>query len=323
MTDIWRIRNPKAKQYTFRQKHVSGFLQRRLDYFFISNTIQEFILDTDIIPAISSDHSPILISFSKEKQHSKSSGFWKFNNSLLSDNIFKKKLKQHIQNIESDNELSNDPQIKWEFLKYQIRKFTIRFSKTRAKEEPKQRDELETTLKSLEKNLSTGENQCLYDKCKRDLEEIYDNIAEGTHIRSRCQWYEEGEKSSKFFLNLEKLNGTRSQIRKIIVNDQEIVDPNKVLNEIRIFYESLFRKGDSKPPSQINDFLDKVQLPKLNITESNECDNELSEKELYISLMSMQKNKSPGNDGLTKEFFCSFLGRHKRCFFKFMSYSKT
>ena len=158
LTDIWRIRNPKANQYAFRQNHVSGFLQRCLDYFFISNNIQEFILDTDIIPAISSDHSPILISFSKEKQHSKSSGFWKFNNSLLSDNIFKEKLKQHIQNIESDNELSNDPQVKWEFLKYQIRKFTIRFSKTHAKEERKQRDELETTLKSLEKNLSTGEN---------------------------------------------------------------------------------------------------------------------------------------------------------------------
>ena len=85
MTDIWRIRNPKAKQYTFRQKRLSGFLQRRLDYFFISNTIQKFILDTDIIPIISSDHSPILISFSKEKQNNKSSGFWKFNNALLCD----------------------------------------------------------------------------------------------------------------------------------------------------------------------------------------------------------------------------------------------
>ena len=66
LTVIWRIRNPKAKQYTFRQKHVSGFLQGCLDYFFISNNIQEFILDTDIIPTISSDHSPNLISFSKD-----------------------------------------------------------------------------------------------------------------------------------------------------------------------------------------------------------------------------------------------------------------
>ena len=33
----------------------------------------------------------------------------------------------------------------------------------RAKEERTQRDKLETTLKSLEKNFSTEENQCLYD----------------------------------------------------------------------------------------------------------------------------------------------------------------
>ena len=71
------------------------------------------------------------------------------------------------------------------------------------------------------------------------------------------------------------------------------------------------KKGDSKPPSQINDFLDKVQLPKLNITEINESDNDLSEKELYISLMSMQNNKSLGNDAL----IISFLRRYKRCFF--------
>ena len=176
----------------------------------------------------------------------------------------------------------------------------------RVNEERKQREELEATLKLLEKNLLIEENQCLYNKCKQDLKEIYDSIAEGICIRSRCQWHEKGEKSSKFFLNLEKFNGMQSQIRKIIVNDQEITDPNIILNEIRNFYESLFKKGDSKRPSKINDFLDKVQLPKLNITEINDCNDELSEKELYISLMSMQNNKSPGNDGLTKKFFVTF-----------------
>ena len=121
---------------------------------------------------------------------------------------------------------------------------------------------------------------------------------EGICIRSRCQWYEEDEKSSKFFLNLEKYNGTQDQIFKITVNDQETTDPNKILNEIRNFYESLFKKGDSKSPSQVNNFFDKFQLPKLIITEINECDNELSKKELHISLMSMHNNKSPRNDVL-------------------------
>ena len=62
----------------------------------------------------------------------------------------------------------------------------------------------------------------------------------------------------------------QSQVRKIIVNDQERTDPSEILNEIRSFYESLFKKSDSKPPLQFNDFIDKVQLLKLNITEINE-----------------------------------------------------
>ena len=36
----------------------------------------------------------------------------------------------------------------------------------------------------------------------------------------------------------------QSQISKIIVNDQEITDPNIKLNEIRNFCESLFKTGD-------------------------------------------------------------------------------
>ena len=82
LIDIWKIRNPKAKQYTFWEKYASEFLHRRLDYFFIFNNIQEFILDTGIILATPSDYSPISISISKEKQNNKSSGFWKFNISL-------------------------------------------------------------------------------------------------------------------------------------------------------------------------------------------------------------------------------------------------
>ena len=31
---IWRVRNRKSKQFTITQQHSSGFIQRRLDYFF-------------------------------------------------------------------------------------------------------------------------------------------------------------------------------------------------------------------------------------------------------------------------------------------------
>ena len=42
------------------------------------------------------------------------------------------------------------------------------------------------------------------------LEEIYDIKANGVKIRSKCDWYEYGEKSSKLFLNLENCSESNS-----------------------------------------------------------------------------------------------------------------
>ena len=50
----------------------------------------------------------------------------------------------------------------------------------------------------------------------------------------------------------------------------------------------------------------KIRFVRFNVIEVNECNNQLSEKELYMSLMNMQNNKSPGNNGLTKELFVTF-----------------
>ena len=67
LCDIWRIRNKKVKQFTFTQQHSSGFIQRRLDYFFISNGLQKFASTTDILTPISTNDSPVLFSLQREK----------------------------------------------------------------------------------------------------------------------------------------------------------------------------------------------------------------------------------------------------------------
>ena len=51
---------------------------------------------------------------------------------------------------------------------------------------------------------------------------LFMRTAEGLKIRSKCQWYEEGEKSTKFFLNLEKKQSIKALVRKLEVNRKEI-----------------------------------------------------------------------------------------------------
>ena len=135
LIDIWRIRNPFSKRYTFRKNHFSGYIQRRLDYIFVSNTLQESLQQTSILPSFCSDHSPILVSYNKPTEISMGKNFWKFNSSLVQDETFVLKLKEHIKHVKTSfhSNFENNEHFKWEFLKYEIRKFTIGYSKNKAK----------------------------------------------------------------------------------------------------------------------------------------------------------------------------------------------
>ena len=79
--------------------------------------------------------------------------------------------------------------MKWGFLKYEIRKFTIDYSKTAAKIRKKHKIDLEQKLKNLENNLNSEENKKFYNHYKNQLDTIYDHIADVIRIWSKCEWY--------------------------------------------------------------------------------------------------------------------------------------
>ena len=220
-------------------------------------------------------------------------GFWKFNSSLLNNETFKINLRNFIKNAKSKLNF-NDTQLNWELLKYEIRKFIISYSKAIAKDERARRLKLENTLKFLENNLTDNLKKQQYKLLKRELDERYDKIAEGVRVQSRCQEYEEGEKSNKFFLNLEKVRGPQGKVRELIVSNHEITDPQTTEQEIVFFYKSLFKNKIKKTLSEQTSFLDTLQIPKLS---GNKCEGELTGNELYDALKNMPNNKSPGNDG--------------------------
>ena len=73
-----------------------------------------------------------------------------------------------------------------------------------------------------------------------------------------------------------------------------------------MFYEQLFKKTVCNTNSKIVSFLGNISLPVINNDFLSLCENDLTEDELLISLKSMQNNKTPGNDRLTKEFYEAF-----------------
>ena len=54
------------------------------------------------------------------------------------------------------------------------------------------------------------------------LDEIYSRKTNGVRMRSKCDWYESGKKSNKFFLNLEKNQASQGLIRTLVKNEKKI-----------------------------------------------------------------------------------------------------
>ena len=81
LVDIWRIKNPQTKSYTWSQKSPQIFC--RLDYWLVSNNLQDFVNSTEITPAIKTDHAATEITLTDSYQNAKGPGLWEMNVSLF------------------------------------------------------------------------------------------------------------------------------------------------------------------------------------------------------------------------------------------------
>ncbi|KAJ8030403.1 hypothetical protein HOLleu_26824 [Holothuria leucospilota] len=241
LVDIWRERHPMTKSFTWSSNILLG-LHCRLDLFLISHHLSHVVNNLSQPLAIQSDHSMIFISceMSSEKR---GPGYWKLNNSFLNDSNYIDLITKlivdtsEIQNVE-------DPSSLWEFLKFKIRKVSINYSKCKAGERRSRENSLTEKIAILERNLFNlefPETRAQLLEARNELLLYYDQKLQGTIIRSRARWVEQGEKNTSYFLNLEKCNKSNNTIYKIKDSEgNDYVDSKIILNEIKCFYEKLY-----------------------------------------------------------------------------------
>ena len=146
-------------------------------------------------------------------------------------------------------------------------------------------------------------NDLQYIEYKERLNTIYSKKVIGIRLRSKCDWYESGEKSTKLFLNLEKSRSSQGVVRSILKNKFEVKHQSEINNELYKFYKNLFKENLNTSKEAISSFLKNINLPTVTNEPALECEGIISETELLKVLKSMKNDKSPGNDRITKEFY--------------------
>ena len=314
LVDIWRIRNPDKKQFSW-HSNMTPRVFTRLDRFYISDNMQSSIEHASLTPGLCTDHSAIVFHL-KCNATILGQGFWKLNTQLLKDAKFIEEINKTIDqvlNLAPEN--TSNKRIRWDFLKYKVKETAIRESKSRAVKKRADIKLLEKKVTEAEKILISLPDSQAALEMKKQAEKALDSYhierTRGLIIQSRSQYYEDGEKNSKLFLNLVKSNQEKAMIRSLKINDTEtVMDQKEILNELERFYKTLYT---SKQPKDATAYIESIkqsdEIPQINEESILKLSEELTKEALAKIVKGCPPNKSPGNDGLPKEFYVVFWTR--------------
>lgn len=112
---------------------------------------------------------------------------------------------------------------------------------------------------------------------------------------------EEGEKNTRYFFNLAKRNAELSSIHKLNINGQISVNM-KEISYVKNFHEELYAEKlhntDETCFSSIKNVVKCIDEDSKKVG-----DEKITAAEIKICKSKLKGNKSPGNDGLTSEFY--------------------
>ena len=308
LVDTWRKDNPTQRTYTWSQNNPS--VKCRLDYFLVPTTMKQYVNNTRICSSIRTDHKCVDLHIKIDK-YNRGPGLWKLNNEILFDQEYVTTTTELIERVWNEN-LDLDTATRYDYLKYEIRKHTKQYCKKRSHQKKLKEREILNRIEHLEQtkqstNLSQNELKEL-EEHKQELDIILESKAKGAWIRSRIQYIELHEKSNSFFHSLAKEQHAKQTIQKLNNSSTDITDPKAIQEGLQTFYKKLYTSKFNNQ-EEYNTAKDATLYERLStLTEHDKInlDSVITLHELTKSLKDFQNNKTPGCDGLTKEFYTAF-----------------
>ena len=314
--NLTRAIHPSTRTYTYESKRLR--LKSRIDFFLVSKQFINYVIKAETRTSIAPDHKAIFLSLKIENSFKRGPGTWKFNNSLLQDENYLQLIKDSYASIENKYKDVENKQLLWKLIKMEIRAETISYSKTKRFNMKTREIAIQLKLEELDRKICNDTNlndEILteFEALKSELNEIYSTKGKEALFRSQVKWVEEGEKPTKYFFNLEKRNYEKKIITQLKISDGEIISDIKQINkEIEEYYKSFLT---SKVPPEdheslnesFNSFVEDLENPKLTDDEQQELEDDRSKEELLNALKGFKENKTPGEDGFTKEFYETFF----------------
>ncbi|GFR76837.1 Pol-like protein [Elysia marginata] len=174
------------------------------------------------------------------------------------------------------------------------------------KERNRKVEELENELKHISKTDKEQTSELFLLK-REELEQMRAKVLEGVLIRAKARWIGQGEKTTRYFCNLENRHFASKRMTSLIKDSGvEIEDNKEITKEVENFYEHLY-KSRQEITEEVNlEHRLKDETPRLSNEEASAIEGLITYREATNVLKKMGNNKSPGSSGFTVDFLKFF-----------------
>jgi hypothetical protein len=296
LTDCWK---KDDKRITLKGGHS------RLDR--ILYRIQGEVKETLIIDwtFTKSDHSMVNLTLEDKLPRVKSRRTVSLPTYILESLDDKQKVREGMLEFKNMIEAGWDSHTKLEFLKTGLRTVVGEVIKQRNKRE---REELESIQIELERKMTysgtislrameakLNEIEILFARRNSILEAKCETMA----AKAKTRWFHEGEKSSKYFLNIIRKRGAVTDINELVVNGNVITNDTEIKAEVSAFYKKLYEQGGNANNID-QDFFSHVS--KIPAEVANALTTPLLENEILQTLKTCS-DSAPGPDGIPYAYY--------------------
>lgn len=304
LTDAWEHKYPTLVKFTF----FTPTSCSRLDRMYVSDTLSGKILSVDVIPAYFSDHCAFSLTINLEKQPTKRfRSQWMLNISHLEDSEIVDVV-NNTWNICIRSIANYASKADWwtRLAKRKIKQTLMYYGSCKAKDSKKTFDFYYTVLRELYDNsTATNTNIAQIKHVKAKLLSLKRKQMEGLKIKSKPKSVTAEERTSMYHL-IRHLSRRRRTFIDVLTTDHGrlLANQTDIVQEIQHHFEQMY-SGEETDEESIDDVI-QVFNSEVTHTENEEILSAFNADEVLELIKKSPSHKSPGPDGLPKEFYIKF-----------------
>ena len=245
-------------------------------------------------------------------------GYWKFNNYHLNSEEFTERVRSIVSEVLLGSFDSYNGA--WDTIKFRVKDFAIHHGKKTKKYKLAEKQLIMDNVDDIKRSTNYHSDPVAAENLVR-LETRLDNIIreemDGVIVRSKVQYVERGERCTKYFFGLEKNNGKKKMINKLVDENtgEALLTQEKITDHAVTFYQNLFSTA-AHCHQDTDSYLVECNLNNISEMLVDKLDQPITLEEMDQVVKSFKKGKSSGWDGLTAEFYQHFWDEIRMTLFR-------